>query len=116
MIELRGRKSQHFFRRLEQPPSAGMEQKSVEVREPKTVAVEKILQGRLKRFTHQCRQFWTEHNAETVVLDVPAHDVFGAAPAPFADGEDPRAGAKTCNLPAAPRIVQQHAGRAVAEQ
>jgi len=79
-----------------------MKQKTVEVAEHKSVAFEKIIKRRRQRFFHQRRQFRAEHNAETVILDVPSHDVLGISPAPFSARQNTRTCPRTIS-----GIVQQ---------
>src|ERR1700733_11448499 len=94
MFEMLAFEAEHLLHGLDQLAAARVEQEAVEIRKTKAVAVEKIVQRRRQRLAHQRRQFGAEHDAKTVVLDVPAHDVLGLWPAPFADGENARAAAR----------------------
>src|SRR6202051_305816 len=111
MLELFWRQPKYLLHGLDQFAAARMKQKAVEIRKTKTVAVEKILQCRRQFLAHQRRQFGTQYDAETVVFDVPSHDVLGLAPAPFTACEDARPAAAAVS-----RIAQQYPRRAVAEQ
>src|SRR5580698_1588415 len=88
-----------------------MDEEAVEVRKLKFIAYKKILQRRCELAVYQRRQFGTEHDAEAVVFDVPAHDVLRAAPAPFAGGENARPAVRSVFS-----VVQEHPGGAIAEQ
>src|ERR1700675_154721 len=90
MFELLARQPEHLLHGLDQLAAPRMEQEPVEIRKAEAVTVEKILQRRRQRLAHERWQLRTEHDAEAVVLDVPAHDVLGAAPTPFADGKNAR--------------------------
>src|ERR1700722_15465319 len=111
MFELLALQSQHLLHRLDQLPAARMEQEAVEVRKTEAIPVEKIVQSWRQRLAHQRWQFRAEHNSESVILDVPSHDVFGLSPAPFADGKNAWSSAVTVF-----RVAQQDPGCAVTEQ
>src|SRR5580692_8860471 len=93
MFEVLALEPEHILHGLDQLAAARVKQEAVEIRQTKAVAIEKIVQRRRQRLAHQRGQFGAEHDAKTVVLDVPTHDVLGIGPAPFADGD---------NAPAAP--------------
>ena len=59
----------------------------------------------------QRRQLRAKHHAEAVIFDVPAHDVLGPAPEMIAGSDD----SSVPNAPAALRVAQHDAGRAVGE-
>src|ERR1700681_3793933 len=94
MFEMLALEAEHVLHGLDQLATAWVEQEAVEIRQTKAVAIEKIVQCRRQGLAHQRRQFGAEHDAKTVVLDVPAHDVLGLRPAPFADRENARAAAR----------------------
>src|SRR5215475_15218885 len=60
--------------RLEHLGAAGMEQKAVELTEAHAARVEKRLHGGLEMVAQEKRQVRTQHHAESVMPDVPAHD------------------------------------------
>ena len=70
-----------------------MQQEAVEVRERQTLAREEGEQRLAEPLAHQRRQLRAQHDAEAVVLDVPAHDVLGVGPEVLADGADAGAAA-----------------------
>jgi hypothetical protein len=102
VVELAAVEPQNLLHRLDQLAPARMKQKTVEVRQAVSMPVEKTVERRRQRGTHQLRQLRTENHAEAVVFDIPSHDVFGIWPAPLADGHDARSAAAT----AAPAVLR----------
>src|SRR5215510_16097228 len=91
-----------------------MEQKAVELAEAHAARVEKRLHGGLEMVAQEKRQVRTQHHAESVMPDVPAHDVLGVAPEMIARGDDPPAPARC--LSHALGVAQNDASGTVAEQ
>src|SRR5580698_8798926 len=111
MFEMTATEPKHFLHSLDQLAASRMKQKAVEVRQPKAIAIKKVVQRGRQSLAHQRRQFGAEHDTESIVLDIPAHDVFSIRPAPFADGEN--AGT---TMRAIRGIAQHNPSRAITEQ
>src|SRR5580704_17959752 len=111
MLEMTALKPENFLHSLNELAATGMKQKAIEVRQAEAIAIEKIVQRRRQGLAHQRRQFGAQHDAKSVILDIPTHDVFGVRPAPFTNGQNARSAMRAL------RSVPQHdSGRAVAKQ
>ncbi len=76
---------------------------------------QELIERRTEFLAHERGQLGTEHDAETVLLDIPAHDVLGVGPAVLTNRHDAAAIGLLAAAIAA-RIAQHHSGGAVTEQ
>ena len=91
-----------------------MQENALEVAELETIAGEELVERGAQLAPHQGGQLRAQHDAEAVVLDVPAHDVLGVGPAMLADRHD--AAPRPAGAVVAARVAQHDRGGAVAEQ
>src|SRR5262249_30278013 len=82
---------ENLLRCLQDLAASGMHKKTTEVTEGEIMASQKNIDRGTKRIAHQCGEFRTENNSESVSLDVPAHDVLGVWPTVLANCSDERA-------------------------
>ena len=93
-----------------------MQQVAVDVFALHAVPLEERVEGAAEALLHQGRKLRREDDAEAVVLDVPAHDVFGAMPEVVAHGDHACAATVPANAATVSGVAEHDRRGAVAEE